>query len=344
MLKKPALQTQLVQLEEQLSQYRAFAQELEERFSREKATLNETHEQEITRLKEEIATQSQPPEVKDVDEELKVISHFLHAAASKRQSEGADSDEGRAFEGILLQVYQGNDTALSTLRNLINGSEEKVNDTDNNPLEFTYAQVKHAALAESAELTAGAEDESAATEPATDPTIANAGLTELDDTTAIPMRSNGVPEDDVTLAPEQSSTTADAANAVAEASWNPEASMTTEASANGEEWVQVPRVPAETETGLTATPAAPQTESWAEEVATSAAEEKPRAENDGFEQVRGRHGEGRGRGRGRGGGPRGEFRGRGRGGRGGEGFRGARGTRGERGPRGGRGEARGSQS
>ena len=341
-LKKPGLQTQLAQLEDQLSQYRTFAQELEERFSREKATLAEAHEQEIAQLKEEIATQSQALKVKDIDEELKVISQFLHAAASKRQSEGADSDEGRAFEGILLQVYQGNDTALSTLRNLITGSEEKVNDTENTPLDFTFAQVKQAALTEAAELAAGGEDEPAVPESGTDPTIAHAGLTELDDTTAIPIRTNGRPQDDTTFAPQQVSTTAEAANAVAESSWNPDASMTTDASANGEEWVQVPRDPADTDTGLTATPAAPQTGSWAEEVATTAAEEKPRAENDGFEQVRGRHGEGRGRGRGsRGGDPRGDFRGRARGGRGGENFRGGRGAmRGERGQRGGRAEGR----
>jgi len=180
--------------------------------------------------------------------------------------------------------------------------------------------------------------------PDTDPTIANAGMTELEDTTTIPIRANGNngKEPDVVSPPEQVSTTAEAANAVAEANWNPEASITTDASGTGEEWVQVPRDPAETDTGVTATPASQKAEnSWAEEVATSAEEQKK--ENDGFEQVRGRHGDNRGRGRG-GRGVRGEFRGRGRGGPG----RGTGEGRGRGGPRGGgRGgprEARGDRS
>jgi hypothetical protein len=99
--------------------------------------------------------------------------------------------------------------------------------------------------------------------------------------------------------------------------------------------VQVPRDLAETETGVTATPAATvqATNSWAEEVGAAAtnADEKPAVENDGFSEVRRERGRGRG---GRGG--RGEFRGRGRGGR--DGHRGGgRGRDGQGGGRGGRG-------
>ena len=348
MQKKPQLQSQLTQLEEQLSRYRSFAQELEERFSREKATMIEAHEAEIRQVKEEADTKAQEhgAQSKNLQQGLKIISDFLHAAASKRNMLEEATDERRAFEGALLLVYQGNEAALSTLQNLIDGTEDKVLDTEGNSVDFTYAQLQEASQAEARDSEQAAADpvEAPVEAPAeSDPTIVNAGMTELEDTTTIPIRTNGITGDEQEgiPAPEQGSTTAEAANAVAEASWNPEASITTDASGAGEEWVQVPRDPAETDTGVTATPAATGENSWAEEVATSAEEQKK--ENDGFEQVRGRHGDGRARGRG-GRGLRGDFRGRGRGGRGE--FRGGEG-RGRGGPGRGRGgprEPRGDRS
>ena len=343
MQKKPQLQSQLTQLEDQLSQYRSFAQELEERFSREKATLVEAHEAEVAQLKEqaESKAQEQGAQSKSLQQGLKIVTDFLHAAASKRNMLDEGTDERRAFEGALLLVYQGNEASLSTLQNLIDGTNDKVLDTDGNPVDFTFAQLKDASLAEAQDSAQPATD-SVEAQSESDPTIANAGMTELEDTTTIPIRTNGTSghEQDGTSATEQVST-GEAGNAVAEANWNPEASMTTDASGTGEDWVQIPRDPAETETGVSATPAAPPAEanSWAEEV-TSAEEQKK--ENDGFEPVRSRHADSRGRGgRGRGG-PRGEFRGgRGRGGPGrvGEG-RGRGGPGRGRGPR----EARGDRS
>ena len=335
--KKPQLQAQLTQLEEQLSQYRSFAQELEERFSREKATLIQEHEAEVAQIKEEAEAKAQEhgAQSKDFESGLKIVSDFLHAAASKRNELDESVPERLAFEGALLLVYQGNEASLSTLHNLIDGTDDKVPDTDGKEVDFTYAQLKEASMAEAHDSAQAASEtnEVPVEETPSDPTIANAGMTELEDTTVIPIRTNGVAEEaEVMNAPEQVSTTAEAANAVAEASWNPEASVTTDGGA-GEEWVQVPRDAAETETGFAATPAAEN--SWAEEVATSAEEQKK--ENDGFEAVRGRHGEGRGRGRG-GRGRGGEFRGRGRGDRGRGGAEG-RGRGGERG-RGGRGGPR----
>ncbi|RMD43214.1 hypothetical protein DV735_g1971, partial [Chaetothyriales sp. CBS 134920] len=302
-LKKPGLQTQVNQLEEQVSHYRAFFHEVEERFNREKAALIEAHQQEVARLRQEIEEQIQTPKAKDIDDELKVISHFLHAAASKRQSEDADSEEVRAFEGILLQIYQGNFTALTTLRNLIIGSEERVTDTENNLLDVTFAQVRTAALAESVETANLAEEEGSAPEPVQDETAAYSGLTELDSTAAATTQTNGGAASQSDALSPEASTADDAANPVAETAWNPEASTTTDGSANAEEWIHISNKPAETETNApTSQPAtlpaaqpptqpAAQTESWAEEVSTSANEEKPKAENDGFEQVRTRHNE-----------------------------------------------------
>ncbi|EXJ61075.1 hypothetical protein A1O7_05228 [Cladophialophora yegresii CBS 114405] len=341
-LKKPALQAQLQQLEEQLSNFRAFAQELEEKAAKEKAHLIEAHEAEIAKVREEVTQVAEDTKEKAVEDALRTIIQFLHTAASKRQIEDAESDEAHAFEGALLLVYQGNDAALSTLKNLVYGTDDKVIDVHGEPLDFTFAQVKKSSAQSSApeveDKIAVPDEDIPAPEAVTDSTVANAGLTELDDAVAVQAELNGaeaVPDADIaSAAPEQTSIDAGAANAIAE-EWDPQASAITDTSATNDEWVQVPRDPAETDTGVTATPAAAvqATNSWAEEVGAAATnvEDKPAAENDGFSEVRRERGRGRG---GRGG--RGEFRGRGRGGR--DGHRG-----GGRGGRDGQGGGKGAR-
>ncbi|KAK5044996.1 hypothetical protein LTR84_010144 [Exophiala bonariae] len=344
-LKKPALQAQLAQFEEQLTAFKAFAHDLDDKFTKEKSSLTEAHEAEIAAAKEKAAQEAEKIKTDAVEDGLRVINHFLHAAASKRQSEDVDSAESRAFEGTLLLVYQGNDASLETLKSLIYGTDDKVPDVNGELLDYTYAQVKQSAIQggeHASQDTKQGEIDNQPTESSpppsyieTDPTIANAGLTELDDTTTIPTNNASEHQVDNIIVPEQATTGADAANAVAESAWDPQASIVTDASTTNEEWVQVPRDPAETESGVAATPATVgSTANWAEEVG-AAAEEKAASENDGFEQVK------RDRGRGRGGrGSRGDFRGRGRGG----GGRGDRGGRGGGGPRGARGGPRGDKS
>lgn len=187
------------------------------------------------------------------------------------------------------------------------------------------------------------------TEVATDPTIAHAALTEIDQE----ADSARVPDPvDTPTVPAASSIDAGAANAAAEAHWEAKQSVSGE---SGQDWIEVPRDPAETETGLAATPAAlPNTQSWAEDVPTESvgaavALGAPPATNsgDGFHEVH--HGRGRGRN-----GYQSEYRGGGRGGRGyrggeggyrgrGGGYRGDRGG-GEGGYRGrGRGGYRGNR-
>ena len=167
----------------------------------------------------------------------------------------------------------------------------------------------------------------------TDPTIAHAGMTEID-AEAEPM-ANGQSHVDVPTVPEVSNIDAGAANAAAGNNWDASASV----DQGADSWVEVSRDPAETETGIAATPAAMAgTQSWADEVptempaATAPAAEPKANGGDGFHEVH--HGRG-GRGRN---GSQGEHRGghRGRGGfrgdRGGEGgHRGRGGFRGDRG-------------
>lgn len=99
----------------------------------------------------------------------------------------------------------------------------------------------------------------------TDPTIAHAGLTEIDTTGATAPVTNGHTESTPASAfPENADVGDSAANAAAESQWD--AGNDLSASASQEDWVKVPRDPAETETGLTATPvSAGNVQSWADE-------------------------------------------------------------------------------
>ncbi|KAL8952703.1 MAG: hypothetical protein Q9222_001402 [Ikaeria aurantiellina] len=367
--KKPSLQTSLAQLEEQVAQYKQFDEDYQKRLTTEKAALEKSHKEELEKVKEAAIAAAKAESAKEAKDNLLVLSKFLRAAAAKRQGGDETSPENRAFEGALLLVYGGEAGAVAAMESLIAGKDEKVLTVDQVPSE--YKQVRDLAFeyAPYAAEEAWAEDvaqsepnvpsaEETATEIGTDPTVAHAGLTELD-TTAEPT-SNGVSHHiDTPSVPDASNIDAGAANAAAaDPTWDAKLSASAESGPDG--WVEVARDPAETDTGTAATPAAMNsTQSWAEEVAGESQPSTTQPEgpgqgwgpSDGFNEVRrgrgARHqGEGRGGGRGRGGyrgdrGGEGGYRGRGggyRGERGGGdgGYRGrGRGGRGSRG----RGEA-----
>ncbi|KAI9669226.1 MAG: hypothetical protein M1817_004721 [Caeruleum heppii] len=345
-LKKPSLEASRAQLQEQVAQYQKFDQDYQARLKSEKLALRRSHDQELDRVREETKTAVQ----KEKKEHLLLLSKFLRLAAAKRQEASAEGREGdilneaeKAFEGLLSVVYLGDEGAVSAFEKLFLGANEAVLDVTDAPLDHTYAQIKQATLEhepyqqmldetgqEAGPNTVSAADGHA--QPVTDPTIAHAGLTELSTATPVANGVNDTIESPAVL--QQSSIDAEAANEAAETRWDERLS----ASVEGEGWVEVPRDPAETDTGLKATPAAMSgTQSWADDQPTPApasqqATNGPSPGNagagDGFHEVHHSRG-GRGRG-----GFQGERRGsfRGRGGRGSEGgFRGRGGFRGDRG-------------
>lgn len=76
----------------------------------------------VRQAKEQAATDAQ----KTLRDSLLVLSQFLRLAAARR-AEDADPelDENMALEGVLLQVYSGDEYAVSTMLKLIEGSVEK---------------------------------------------------------------------------------------------------------------------------------------------------------------------------------------------------------------------------
>ncbi|KAF9701849.1 hypothetical protein EKO04_000286 [Ascochyta lentis] len=335
--RKPKLQAELAQLEEQVAQYKKFDQEYQEKHAREKELLQKSHSSELEALREAVKAEAVIEQKKVFREKILTLSRFLRAAAARRQLEDDDSDLTKAFEGALLQVYGGDAVAVAAAEKLIEGTEDGVPSTEGVLLSVTYSQVKQAALEEApfAAEEAWVDDvaqaqptspETEAPEAASDPTVTHAGLTELDAGSAT---AGGV-EAEQSTAPAAASIEPEAANAAATAQWDKQASGQDEPLS--EPFEIIPRDPAETNAVHETAPVT-STQSWADDTPEPVAAQTPA--NDGFSEVQhnrggrgrgGQHqGEGRGgyRGRGRGGPRGGEFRGRGRG-RGGD-FRGSRG-------------------
>lgn len=110
--------------------------------------------------------------------------------------------------------------------------------------------------------------------PQTDPTLAHATLTELDDGPLTSL-ANGheEPTAEPSSIPQNSGIDEGAANAAAESNWDTNADLS-----NSQEWVDVSRDAAETETGTSATIAPPSnTQSWADD-----RPESPKAEVSPF--------------------------------------------------------------
>ncbi|KAI0112800.1 hypothetical protein F4776DRAFT_667157 [Hypoxylon sp. NC0597] len=339
-LKKPQLESQLAQLEEQLAQYKKMDEEYRTRAAAEKASLEKSLTEKLEKEKadaiSELKAQAAAESKKIQHDGLLVLSQFLRLAAARRTEEAdAGLDENMALEGVLLNVYSGDENAVSTMIKLIEGSEEKTHGVTGEELQTSFAQVKAAAKAHAAQFAAVevvAETTEAPLETTgtngTDPTVAHAGLTEIDTTGTTIQLTNGHSESTPASGlPENAAVGDNAANAAAESLWD----ANNDLSASGsQDWVQVPRDPTETENGLAATPASTgNVQSWAEDAQNHAENHQPEVRapteaNDGFHQVqrnrprgdreggwrgRGRgdyrgghrgHGEGRGRGRGRG--------------------------------------------
>ncbi|TQS38694.1 hypothetical protein Golomagni_00792 [Golovinomyces magnicellulatus] len=146
-LKKPALQASLAQLEEQVAQYTLLDVEFRTRSQNEKNALEKTLKEVASRELEEAlaAAKIEAKELarKHLEESLLLLSQFLKLAAIRRaEEEAAELEESKALEGLLAQVYSGDANAVVAMLNLIDGSEETLTSVNGEPLKVTYAQLK----------------------------------------------------------------------------------------------------------------------------------------------------------------------------------------------------------
>ncbi|RJE22505.1 hypothetical protein PHISCL_05148 [Aspergillus sclerotialis] len=338
-LKKPTLQANVAQIEEQISHYKQFAGHYEERLASQKATLEKAHRDELDAVRRRAVAEATESSKKELENRLLSLSRFLCAAAAMRRSGDETSNESRAFEGVLYQVYGGCREAVTSMVKLIDGVDENVLTVEGDVLDFTYGKVKLA----SEEYTKATEEPSVDGAPVSDPTMANAAYTELQDSS---LGANSAATNEPVAAaaslaeqipPPAQSLVSDAANPVAESNWDSNISGSLSSSANADGWVEVPRDPAETDVGLQATastvdtglknnPTAAQSSGQSGEGAIIPDGSEQAAHHQRQPSVRGRGGaRGRGRGDGFRGRGRGDFRGRGRG-RGGRGRGGTNGA------------------
>ncbi|KAJ2899235.1 hypothetical protein MKZ38_003335 [Zalerion maritima] len=293
-LNKPGLQEKLAEAEGQLNQYRKIHTEYLEQKAAEKKQLEESLADQVKKEVEEAKAAAGAEAKIKYDQCLLAVSQFLAVAAARRSEDHDPTmDENRALEGCLLQVYHGNQSGVDAMVKIAAGSSEKCTSVNGEELESTYADVKGIAAAYAAALyppaaEAGAtEDEKPAAEAAAladasdgpvEPNttiVANASLVEGGEvpTEATEAPTNGHGEEptvSVNGAPANASVANDAANTAAESQWD--SPTNNESPINNpsltQSWDVVPRDPAETDTGLSATPAAPtNTQSWSDEVA-----------------------------------------------------------------------------
>ncbi|KAM0454741.1 hypothetical protein ACHAO4_004554 [Trichoderma viride] len=329
--KKPALQTALAQYEEQLVQYQKIHEQYQTRAAADKAewakTLEKTKEEALSEVKADFKS--------SMDSKLLVLSQFLRLAAYRREeSQEPESDESQAIEGVLLAIYSGDESAVSAMQKLIEGSGDQIVSVPGDQLQTTYAAVK--TLAENYTAPSHAEPEAqTAAEAVSDPTIANEAATEIEAGDGPLTNGHGHAEAEPASNGLANANVADeAANAVAESHWD----TSNQDMSISQEWVNIPK-PTDAETSADSSALDAIKPSWADDHPDPAVEATSAAPDagDGFHQVqrnRGRQdregsgGRGRGRGEWRGrGGYRGDGRGRGRGrggDRGGAPFRGAR--------------------
>lgn len=135
--KKPGLQAQRAQLEEQFGHFQKYGQEQEEKAAREKEILKKSHSSELEALRDTLKAEAVLEQKKLLKEKILTLSRFLRAAAARRQLEDDDSDLTKAFEGALLQVYGGDATAVLAAEKLIEGAEEGVPSTEGVQLHVT---------------------------------------------------------------------------------------------------------------------------------------------------------------------------------------------------------------
>jgi len=346
--KKPGLQAQLAQLEEQYGHYRRYGEELEAKFAKEKEQLAASHARELDALRDTLQAETARVQQKVVKDKLLAFSRFLRAAAARRALVEDDSELSKGFEGALLQVYGGDAAAVVAAEKLIEGTEDRIPSVESVELDVTYGQVKQAVLEEApfaaeeawvddvAQSQAAPPETEKHDEPVSDPTVTHATLDEIStgaaDAAADAAAAAEPAQQEASAAPAASSIEPEAANAAATAQWDKQASGSDDPLS--ESYEIIPRDPAETEKPHVVAPVT-STQSWADDAPDGTAAPAPAAGHDGFSEVQ--HSRG-GRGRGiHAGGERGGYRGRGRGGPRGD-FRGGRG--GGRG-RGGGGEVRG---
>lgn len=136
--KKPTLQSQLAQFEEQLAQAKKLEQDYRTRLAEFEKTLVDKVEKEKAELVTETKDKAAAEAAAALKEKLLVLSQFLRLAAARRAEDSdGHEDENQALEGVLLNVYSGDDNAVATMLKLVEGVDEPTPSTTGDLLKTT---------------------------------------------------------------------------------------------------------------------------------------------------------------------------------------------------------------
>ena len=138
-MKKPQLQANLAQLEEQVAQYKKVDQGYQKRLRSEKEALRAAHKTELENVRAEVKQETRAEAEKEAHQNVLVLSKFLRLAAARRHDMDSDpeSAERKALEGLLLMVYGGDDAAVEATQKLVTGSDERILSTASEPVDYT---------------------------------------------------------------------------------------------------------------------------------------------------------------------------------------------------------------
>lgn len=291
--KKPALQAQLAQMEQQLAQFQKVHEQYRSRAAADKAEW----EKSLEKAKEDAVSETKAGFQQSLKDSLLTLSQFLRLAAYRREEASEpESDESQAIEGVLLAIYAGDENAVSSMLKLVQGTDDKVFSVPGEELQTTcecldffffflrvrersipfltrvaVSVVKTLATEYKTPLCEGAPQPDGAALEATVVDAAPAPAVDDEATAEIAAgEASTVGEQDVSA---NGSVTVDAASAVAESHCDTENGLSA-----SQEWVdvKVPHESSEAETQPDASPLSPpaattQSKSWADDQPEQAA-------------------------------------------------------------------------
>lgn len=117
-----------------MAQYQKIHQQYRSKADADKATIDET----VAQAKADAHAEAKAEFEKAQGENLLVVSQFLRLAAYRREeSQDPESDESQAIEGVLLAIYAGDQSAVSAMQKLVNGTSDLIASVSAQPLTTT---------------------------------------------------------------------------------------------------------------------------------------------------------------------------------------------------------------
>jgi hypothetical protein len=135
---KPDLEDKLQQLQKQLEVLEQIEREHRALLAAQEKSLTEKFEADKAELVAELEEKAASESAKSLSDNLLVLSQFLRLAAARRAEDiDTTADENVALEGVLLHVYSGDESAVSTMLKLVHGADDPTLSTSNEVLQTT---------------------------------------------------------------------------------------------------------------------------------------------------------------------------------------------------------------